>query len=219
VTVYETDEGALRPTLPLHCPFGGDGAECRVGAHCRRERLQGPEFALVVAVCHAHRRYFTLYPPGWAPWGRVPIRRAISGEPPARESALFDAEALFDAALDAAAGRLWPVQSMGALGCAKTQLCWIRRCGAWLGIAGSERAAEAAAGVLELPLSMLLDARRGFAGADRRRSGAAVGRLLRHRAWTAADLRRLLVVGGRNGVCGRAWISGSTGVSQPVFPA
>lgn len=214
VTVYEVGHGgAQQPLLPLHCPFGGDGASCRVGVHCRRERKQGPGFALAVAVCHEHRRYFTLYPPGWTPWGRTPVCSTTA------QGRTDWATTLFVAALDAAAGDLWPVESCGALGCAKTQARWIHRGARWLGVAGTERATEAAASVLDLPLSELVRARSQFAGAGRRRGGRALEPLLQQRAWAETDLRRLLVVGGRAGVCGRAWITGQGGVVQPVFRA
>ena len=214
VTVYERDgDGEVRPILPGHCPFGGDGQSCRVGTHCRRERQHGPDFALVIAVCHAHGRYFTLYPLGWTPWSRVRVQATTPTAAVRWESTVFVA------ALDAAAGRLWPVESVGATGCAKTQLRWIRRCGQWLGLAGSERTAEVAAAALDLPLTGLLDARRAFVGAGRRDGAAVVERTLRRRAWVPTDLRRLLVVGGRSGVCGRAWLTDPGGVSRPVFPA
>jgi hypothetical protein len=212
VTVYESVEcGRFRPILPGHCPFGGDGEGCRVGAHGRRERQQGPEFALVVAVCHAHRRYFTLYPPGWTPWGRIAVQ-----EPSAADSWKTT---MFAAALDAAAGRLWPVESLGALGCAKTQGRWIHRCGQWLGIAGSVSELERAAGAVGIPLAALRDAHFGFIGTGRRAGGGVIAGLLQERSWTAADWRGLLIVGGQSGGCGRAWITGADGVTQPVFPA
>lgn len=157
VAVYESAEGRLLgPVLSGHCPVGGDGERCRVGAHGRRERQQGPGFAWVVAVCHAHRRYFTLYPSGWTPWGRIAVQEpAVAGT---WESTMFAA-----ALVDAAAGRLWPVESVDALRCAKTQRRWIRRCGQWLGIAGSVSEIEQAAGAVSIPLTALRDAHHGFA--------------------------------------------------------
>lgn len=215
VAVYEeVSEGEWRPVLPAHCPFGGDAQECRIGAHDRRERQHGPGFALIVAVCHAHGRCFTLYPPGWAPWGRVAVH------PTPEEDAAGLEETLLVAALDAAAGRLWPVESVGARGCGRTQLRWLRRCGAWLGLVGPAREVERAASLLGLPLASHLAAHRLFVGArDRRTAGRVVAEVLSQRRWPATSLRPWLSVGARSGVCGRAWLTGPTGVIQPVFRA
>lgn len=211
VTAYQPVVGGrMSPIIPRHCPFGGDGEECRVGAHGRRERKRGPGFALVVAVCHAHGRHFTLYPPGWTPWGRVPVLPSEESETEAWESTLFVAP------MDAASGVLWPELSVGAVGCARTQGRWIRRCGQWLGL-GSVDDVEHAAGTLGVPLSVLHDAHRGFAGANRRLGGRVIADVLRERSWSLCDWRRLLVVGARSGVCGRAWITALDGMSQPVF--
>ncbi len=211
VTVYEAvGEGEGRAVLPRHCPHGGDGEACRVGAHCRRERQCGPGFALIVAVCHAHGRHFTLYPPGWTPWGRIPVQTS--------DGAME--ETVFVAALDAAEGQLWPVESVGARGCARTQLRWLRRCGGWLGLMGSERDVELAASLLGLPLAAHLTAHQRFLEArDRRTAGRIVREILDLGQWPVTRLRSLLIVGAHGGVCGPAWITASTGVTQPVFRA
>lgn len=215
VTVYEeADGGERRAVLPRLCPFGGDRQPCRVGVHGRRERQHGPGFPLVVAVCHAHGRCFTLYPPGWTPWGRVAVHAVAEDGAAAWDSTLFAA------ALDAAAGRLWPEESLGAIGCGKTQARWVARCGGWLGLGGGRASAERAACALELPLATALAAAAAFGGAaDRRARGRAVDTVLRARSWGAADLGHLLAVGTRSGVCGRAWTTGPSGVTRPVLLA
>jgi len=77
--------------------------------------------ALIVAVYHGHGRYFTRYPPGWTPWGRIPVKRVVESATGPWESTLFVA------ALDAAAGVLWPEESVGTLGCARTQMSVAQR--------------------------------------------------------------------------------------------
>jgi len=212
VTEYKaTSEGEPKPGLPVHCPFGGDGKRCRVGVHCRRARQCGPRYRLVVAVCHAHRQYFTLYPPGWTPWGRVPVQAV------AEDGSVAWGATQFGAARDAARGVLWPVGSVGAPGCGRTQLRRIRQCAKWLGIDAGRAVTEQAAGTLELPLAELLGARSTFLGSTSRRAGGGVvAGVLEQRSWGPAELRGLLVVGARAEVCGRAWIVGHGGVSQPV---
>ena len=137
--------------IPVHCPWGGDGEGCRVHVHDRRNRKCGPGFALYVVRCQTHSRAFTLYPPGWYPWGRAP------------------ADDGFAAAKDAAAGDLWP-ESRDAAGqpSATTQRRQIVRCAMWLGLSGDVRDGEAVCDVLRVPLAAHADARRHWAVAGRR---------------------------------------------------
>lgn len=71
-------EGELLLPVPGRCPQGADGSPCEVRAHARRERKSGPEHALAVCRCHAHRVSFTIYPPGHVPYGRIAIVAADS---------------------------------------------------------------------------------------------------------------------------------------------
>jgi hypothetical protein len=71
----------------------------------------------VVVRCVTHGRSFTVYPPGHVPYGRVAfVAVAPDGatiqDRPATGSAAF-AGTLFDAALDAAAGKAWPREEPG----------------------------------------------------------------------------------------------------------
>lgn len=66
--------------------MGEDGSQCAVGRHDVRQRKSGPGHALVVCRCRAHGVFFTVYPPGYVPYGRVAViaedseGRAIGGE-------------------------------------------------------------------------------------------------------------------------------------------
>ena len=139
ITPYRADaDGVLVPEHPDTCPWAepGDGP-CRIGYNHRRKRKTGPCFPLTVLTCSTHDHSFTLYPPGHIPYGRhaaapcrpdgplvmtevaeeadaVPADSAdhaeTEGAPtPARRPAWK--ETLFQAALDAAAGRAWSRQS------------------------------------------------------------------------------------------------------------
>lgn len=72
--------------MPGRCPLGEDGSPCEVARHDRRPRKSGPEHALVVCRCRAHGVSFTVYPPGYVPYGRVAVvaedseGRTIQGE-------------------------------------------------------------------------------------------------------------------------------------------
>jgi len=107
----------LRPRLPLRCAyFDPAGPQCSVSHHHWRQRKTGPCHPLEVARCRTHGRAFTLYPPGYRPYGRqavVPLApdgsRLLGGEDASADP--LEAElggGMFAAALDAAAGRAWP---------------------------------------------------------------------------------------------------------------
>jgi hypothetical protein len=75
-TPYRADQdGRLRPQVPGRCIAGASEKEarCVVRIHHWRKRKTGPEYPLVVAECTTHGTAFTLYPPGFVPYGRVAI--------------------------------------------------------------------------------------------------------------------------------------------------
>lgn len=125
---------------------------------------------------------------------------------------------VFVAATDAAAGRLWPEESVGSRGCGQTQRRWLLRCGDWLGVSGSLACSERAAGTFGLPLRALLTAQGGWSrSVGRRARGGVLEALLQAKTWSEADLVPLLRVGAESGLIGRAWIVGEGGVVLPVF--
>lgn len=88
-----------------------------MGLHHFRERKTGPCHPLGVAHCRTHRKAFTLYPPGHRPYGRqavVPLapdggQLLCDDDHPSAIGIEMEIEGgMFDAALDAAAGRAWP---------------------------------------------------------------------------------------------------------------
>lgn len=109
----------MRARLPARCPlFAQDGGACRICRHHFRQRKTGPCHPLEVVRCRTHAGAFTLYPPGHVPYGRQAVEplapdggrllgERTEGEPndPLEQQL---AGGLFDAALDAAAGRCWP---------------------------------------------------------------------------------------------------------------
>gem|GEM_PF-2435434 len=74
-----------------------------MGVHHWRRRVHGPGFPLAVAYCARHRRAFTIYPPGWVPYGRATVAPAqldggrAQGWP----------QTVFDTALAVANGQRW----------------------------------------------------------------------------------------------------------------
>ena len=84
-----------------------------MGAHDHRHRKTGPRIPLLVARCHRHQVTFTVYPPGYVPYGRTAVtpvdlqgRRVEVAEV---ESGLPIAvtNTLWKAVVDAATGRRW----------------------------------------------------------------------------------------------------------------
>lgn len=121
----EDDDGHLKAVVPEHGPCGGNGQPCRLWHHAYRDRHEGPDHRLLVVRCTTHGIYFTLYPPGWTPWGRKPVVAASSDE------------TLFEAACDAASGVLWPrhkarEQNDGRV--ARSQARHIENAARWLGL-------------------------------------------------------------------------------------
>lgn len=123
------DDGHLEAVVPEHCMCGGDGRPCRVWRHAYRERHEGPGHRLLVVRCTTHGVYFTLYPPGWTPWGRKPVVAASVDQ------------TLFSAARDASSGVLWPrhqarEQNDGKV--ARAQSRHIAYAARWLGLWGGD---------------------------------------------------------------------------------
>jgi len=159
-------DGKVVPDVPPCCPAGEGGRRCRVRVHARRERSQGPPHALVVARCDEHGCSFTLYPPGWVPYGRRPLcevsPEGYSVRSQSREGTLFAA------AEDAAAGLLWPrsgAQTDQAV--QRTQGRHLECASLLLAVHGGldERIREAMAPVLGVPLLALHEASRSYAEA------------------------------------------------------
>ena len=112
VTPYEKAGDKLLPQLPDACPRGvEDGQACRLFTDHFRARKTGPQFALCVMRCATHAIGFTLYPPGYTPWGRKPwVRKGFvaKGGEEGEGNAEWFCNTYFEAALQAAAGVFWP---------------------------------------------------------------------------------------------------------------
>jgi hypothetical protein len=88
----------------------GSAGVCTINIHSYRDRKCGPGFKLAVFQCKSHVLTFTVYPPGWLPYGRRP---------------LVGDDSTFQAVDDLSRGVRWPEVS-GRLGFTrKTQDRWI----------------------------------------------------------------------------------------------
>ncbi len=90
--------------IPNRCTHNTIGQDkCKIYFDHSRLRKTGPEFPLMVVRCRTHRIAFTLYPPGFSPWGRSPwVRLAPDGGQIHTEEGIDFRGTYFEAALDAA---------------------------------------------------------------------------------------------------------------------
>ena len=109
--------GSMNADLPKQAPCAqGSGLRCIIREHDRRARKTGPCFPLVVVKCHAHKRGFTLYPPGYAPYRRQSVVVATSDGESVRTGQTDRrrfAGTVFQAALDAAVDIAWRREGCG----------------------------------------------------------------------------------------------------------
>jgi len=66
---WPNSDGILRPITPRQCIFPDENL-CKISAKDRRIRECGPDFPLIIFACPTHKNCFTVYPLGWAPFGR-----------------------------------------------------------------------------------------------------------------------------------------------------
>jgi hypothetical protein len=184
VTPYEPDGDQLLPQLPDTCPVEAqDGQSCRLFQDHFRERKTGPAFALCVMRCRTHAIGFTLYPPGYTPWGRKPwVREGVVAqvEDDVEDHTEWFRNTYFDAALDAAEGIFWPREKVldAELGTPSdlTQQCHLCRTIRLLGMDQEPSRRELFAQLFCLPGQILHEAA-GIIG--QRPSLADLGRVVR----------------------------------------
>lgn len=185
ITRYWAAEGAeFEAEIPARCVASTelDGSDCSIAIHGYRSRKAGPSHPLAVARCKRHEVAFTLYPPGYVPYGRVAIAPIDGGCQVLHDTT--DAEVgegvtcnerakqlawnatIFRAALDGRAGLAWPRESSGgAIGSWRTQGRWLAFIATWLGLTGTEVKQWSYAGPLGVPTLTLREASAGYADA------------------------------------------------------
>ncbi len=75
---YVADEiGRMSPSEQIdQGPWSPGRQSCKIRKHDWRRRKSGPSIGLRVLRCLTHEQYFTVYPPGYVPYGRqvlVPV--------------------------------------------------------------------------------------------------------------------------------------------------
>ena len=173
--------------VPLECPWRDAEAPCDVVQHALRARKTGPDHALVVCRCHAHGAWFSVYPEGFVPYARRPLRDVLSSQSPSYEAA----------AREAAAGDAWPRLSDGERSWS-TQRRLIRRLSEAFG--AFDVAARDVVGIaLGLPLRLLSHLAGAVGYRARGRASAAVLDVV------SDDLDRVLLAGALTGAWGHPW--------------
>jgi hypothetical protein len=179
-----------------------------------RERTWGPGFRLAVARCSVHAVAFTVYPPGWVPYGRTRIS--------ARTPENFSVQGcgtkgtFFKAAADAGADVHWVRSGAGPeQHVQRTQGRWVERMAQLLGVSGSlmEQTRERLAAILAVPLLVLREATRAYAQGGWAERGRAVMGVWKARGLHGQALDALLHAGSVAGLWGRGsrWDPGGGG--------
>lgn len=208
-------DGVLAPERPAKGPCWREGGvNCRISLHGWRARKSGPEYPLRVMRCRGHSRWFTVYPPGFAPYQRAIVAPVGSdGEPLLGTDAGVDrsSSTLFEAAVDAAAGIAWSrTAAGGSTRWWSTQRRRLRRaislCG--LGLHHGERTREQFAQTLGVDGLVLAEQARAVSakGVGYVGQGKAVMEVLLELGESQRADHRLLNAGYVAGVWGRpAW--------------
>lgn len=112
VTPYiPNQDGIIQPQVPNIGPCcDSDKRPCKIFTDHDRKRKTGPGFPLRVVRCRTHQKSFTLYPPGYVPYGRKLLELlGFNGNPILGVHGVERFRGtIFDAALDAAENRFWP---------------------------------------------------------------------------------------------------------------
>ena len=195
VAPYSLRDGDWEAELPRTCPCG-DG--CRVREHDRRNRVTGPRHPLIVVVCVTHKRYFTLYPPAYVPYGRrrlVPKQDCWKGT-------------MFEAAADASDPNHERWSDIGEeKEWSSTQWRHIMRAGELLALSSPTELAEQAAMHLGVDLHVHERARQQYRAGDYRQRGRAVMMVLSPAVCGEGRTRRLLRAGCISDWCGRSFFA------------
>ncbi|NOY27214.1 MAG: hypothetical protein GXP62_15200 [Oligoflexia bacterium] len=194
--------------LPHRAPCAtGSDMLCEITEHGSRERQTGPEHPLTVIQCKTHGRFFTIYPPGFVPFGRkqLPIETLEVTRAPSLQAAV-------DAA-DERQGRWpdWLDPEGNEPGWASTQWRQIVVWGRWLGLTGTQEIGQQIATVLGVALHEHAAARSLYQGGTYRHRGRAILSVVQACSRLGDVLRRLLRAGFIAGLVGRGYRSDRRG--------
>ena len=216
----ETAKGIVRAVLPKWCPRRERDFSCRVSIRGYRERAWGPGYCLSIARCKTHALAFTVYPPGWVPYGRMPISaRTPEAFPVGGDRSKGT---VFAAARDAAVGIHWARSGAGPeQPVQRTQSRWVHLTARLAGVSSevSERTREELSAVLGVPLLALTEATKAYAQGGWSERGEAVMAVWRARSPSGHTLDAQLYAGELTGLWGRGsrWDPGGQGTLRRSY--
>ena len=205
--LWDQAKSQFRCQKPKSLPCGCDGRECRIVVHEWRHRKTGPEHRLMVVYCKTHGTYFTIYPPGYVPYGRIAVT-------PVNDEKTWSGT-IFGSAMD----ETWRSAYRYTGG-----MCWqshrrcVEKCGHLLGLSGEFTVCENAAAILDVPLHVQVSARTRFAAAGLDGQVDAVRSVLTAITVSPRLWRQMMRLGWETGVGGRAWEWSADERLVPLFP-
>lgn len=172
---------------------------------------------MAVIGCRTHGRFFTIYPPGFVPYGRqrLPRRKeevTLSIAAPALEAVVHAADDRMDRWPD------WSDPEGNKPGWASTQWRQIARWGAWLGLVGPPGLGQQIATSLGVPLHDHGAQRARYQRGRYRDRGRAIVQVLEAVGHVGGFLKRLLSAGFIAGLIGRGFVMDGRGRLRPVTP-
>ncbi len=200
IVPYRPVGDRLIPDRPGCCPLATRGETCRVRCHAWRSRKTGPRYPLRIFLCGVHGHAFTVYPCAHVPYGRTAIA-PVRGDGALHHHPSWSGT-LFQAALDAKDGDLWPADSPKAdPRRRRTQLRGLERIEKLLGLRSADTTTIAR--TLDVPALDVRDARRAIDSTRRTRErGGIVVCLLGEVPVRPGVLDAVLTAGALTGVWG-----------------
>ena len=178
--------------------------------HEWRARQSGPEFPLMVVYCKTHDVYYTVYPPGYVPYGRAPVAAHGAGDGLTRWRGT-----VFKPAVSQGWRRQY--EYVGGT-CWQTHRRRLRRGGKLLGLSGEVTVGEGVAALLEIPLHVHAAARVCFSSGKIDDECAGLADVLGAVAVTSRLWRQMMRAGRLTGMWGDGWEWTDDGRLEALFP-
>lgn len=193
--------------MPVECPCCEAGVECLMSVHHYRLRKTGPKHPLAVFGCKRHKKFFTAYPPGYAPYKRAMLAPEAKVKSTSEDLTPW-LDTVFGAAV--AAGAFDDVWSCSMV-CTGERSWWtqrrqIRQAAQWLGIDLSGLKQQRMAQRLRVAVVVHTQACRIYQQASTiKQFASAVVMVLAALQPGSPCLWSILRAGKSTGLCGQAW--------------
>lgn len=169
----------------------------------------------MVVYCKTHDNYFTIYPPGYVPYGRASVAPVCSGEDESDAALTAWSGTVFESAVSD--GWLHNYTYTGGTSW-QTHRRALQKHGQLLGLSGPFTVCENAAAILDIPLHVQLSARSRYSVSGLDGQLEAVQSVLKSISVSPRLWRRLMRLGRETGVWGKAWEWTADESLLPLFP-